>query len=293
LIVAINSYVQNSAIYSKRAKKIDDNYSRLNHVSEQSEHSSKQAILAIGNSYVATSVIPHGVNNPFIKFTVAGMPMANIIRVVESLSDHSRIRNVLVGLGYNYATPTSSDANMYKAYLEKNELLKKWWSIPMVRGRQVASSIVTEDIKQWLARQRSGKRSEGGAENMATELTAQTMERSIEQRLREYAPFTRKMSDTFLVNLLAMKRICAKKGMSLFLYTAPVMARLRRQLDPAFIDSFHTTIEGADIPYIDLNLETKLDDATHFKDATHLNRTGGLLVTRRLAGCSAKSGNHS
>ena len=130
--------------YQLKIGQIDDNYEKLNR--EITTSTTNKLLLVIGNSYVQSSFL-HNINSEStIKFSVPGMPLSDIVNVVENLPIQSPIDKILVGVGYNYAIPINADPASYEKHFTTNPLSELWLSLPIVRGRSMSSTIIKEDV---------------------------------------------------------------------------------------------------------------------------------------------------
>ncbi len=293
-----NSYIENSIMYRSKAGKIDFHYQQINSLNDTHEKT-----LIIGNSYVNASFRPQKSDKQFYKLIVSGMPLDDIVSIVETLPPNTDFKNIVIGLGYNYATPIVSRSYIYRQYSADNELSKLWWSIPLVRGNSLISTSLKEDVKclfEFKKANRCDVRLNNiGLDNVDEDLAAEEaaddlgntlqydekerMMRSVNRRFEQYVPYTLDISKLFRAKLTRIKEICAQRDINIYAYTAPIVKDLRVRLNEDVLQRFRSTLEDVGIPYVDLNIIFPDWDHSYFHDATHVTaETGGLKTTEYL-----------
>lgn len=280
IVVLLNSYIAMSTMYANKMNKIDNNYEQLK-LYESANTDGKGIILVIGNSYVASSFYPPNENNEIVMFTVAGMPMVDMLGIIENLPEKNKVTSIVIGIGYNYATPLGGSSAGYHKYFKKNILGKLWSSIPLVRGRSIASTVLKQDIvcllsfmKFFKCQKKSQDENETGSTTPAVARDhLKVIRNDAQRRLKEYQPFTSNIHDNFPVFLERISAACQKRGIKLYAYTAPIFSELRDKLQPEFLNDFYDKIQRSGIPYVDLNLVFPDLDASKFKNATHISKS--------------------
>ncbi len=294
LVVAVNAYVGTHPLYRDKTRKVDAQLAALDGLREQS---AKRPIrLFIGNSYVRTSIRPS--HDPTeARFIVSGLPLADVLHVLRSLPSGLRVGTVFVGLGYNYATPPSSLAYVYRRHEAKNAVARAWWSIPVARGYSLSSTLVKNDLLcittgRSCRDQRSGARSLTSPSGrfltfgrLADDSAAHAarIEAQVPERLREYRPFTSEVSPAFESDLRAIAAECELLGARLITFTAPIYQSLRQELDPAVLERFRSTAASVSA-YVDYNERFPDWGPSYFADPTHVDARGpgARLVTDDL-----------
>jgi hypothetical protein len=295
LLGSLNYYVSSTVMYKSKTEKIDMLYKELGR-HEAPRTTGNNVDLVIGNSYVAASFNPDNEGDDFVLFTVSGMPMVDMLGIIEHLPEATAVKTVLVGLGYNYATPVGGTSSSYDLHFTANPLRKAWASIPLVRGRSIASTALKEDVKCIFAqfvpmrcsRDESvevetdqGERAEITPYNPTEHL--KQLHISTRKRYKQYLPFTSQLSDSFLGYLLRMQEACKRRNIQLFAYTAPIYSELRQKLPSATLDKFRAAVAMSGIEYVDLNMVFPHWGAKAFSDATHVSKTtSGRKTTEYL-----------
>jgi predicted DNA-binding WGR domain protein len=286
LVLAVNAYVQSHPLYRDKTRKVDE---QLDALAELSELSADRPItLFVGNSYVRTSVQPSSEPTD-ARFIINGLPLADVPHVLRSLPDGLRVGTVVVGLGYNYATPPRSLAYVYRRHETKNPVARLWWSIPVARSYSLSSTLVKNDLL-CLTLGKSCRDAGAKAQSFErraddSEAHARRIEAEVRRRLREYRPFTSEVSPSFGEDLRAIHDECARLGARMVTFTAPIYSGLRRELDPAVLERFRKTAASVS-PYVDYNERYPDWSAAYFADPTHVDAQGpgARLVTRDLRG---------
>ena len=292
-----NIYIESSPMYRSKAGVIDLHYKKINNLDKTHKRT-----LVIGNSYVNASFRPEESDKQFYKLIVSGMPLDDMVKIIETLPPNTEFKNIVIGLGYNYATPVVSRSHIYRQYSADNPLSRLWWSIPLVRGKSLASIIIKEDVK-CLSKFKYVKRcadrlnfkidntneeleADGKAEHIVNTIKPDEkawMVRSVNRRFKQYAPYTLDISELFSDKLIAIKEICAQRDIKLYAYTAPIIKDLRMRLDEDVLQKFRSTVEGVGINYVDLNIIFPDWDHTYFHDASHVaSNSGGEKTTNYL-----------
>ncbi len=298
ILFLANFYLFSHEMYKSKAEKIDENYFNLQQSSLQLGEN-ERLLLVIGNSYVRTSFRPEAVNQESLDtafFTVHGMPMNDVVGIVEHLPKSLSIDSIIIGLGYDYSTPVGGDSSAYAKYFSNNILGRLWSSIPLIRGRSMSVMMLREDLKCIMSQFVSGtcQREEGMEESDSgreedrdnMDQSAETIEQvkaTVAKRYAEYTPFTQTIGPGFSSNLALLKSACDQRGISLFLYTAPIYRELREKLDAEVIRDFRQVPVDLGIKYIDMNTVFPDLPASAFTDATHVNpASAGKLTTTYL-----------
>lgn len=275
LMLLLNQYVATSKIYEKKMGKIDQEYNQLNDFLSK-KILDKEASLVIGNSYVESSFSLNEQRDNIAMFTVAGMPMVDILGVIENLPINTKITSIFIGLGYNYANPVGSSSAGFEKYFTKNSLMKLWSSIPLFRGASVTSRLLKEDILCVLSNITSIECSKDKNNDTVFSKNAvdhlKMMRKSSQRRYKEYAPFISSVHKNFSSYLQKMQVACKKRGIKLYAYTAPIYTEMYDKLTPDFINEFHFNIKNSGIDYVDLNQVFPNLDAMMFKNATHVSK---------------------
>jgi len=284
-IIAVNLYVASHPLYRGKAGRIDALYAKLQAASATPCPDAPEGrTLVIGNSYVNRSFALE-TDCRFIKFTVSGMPLQDAARIIEHLKPEDRVARVIVGVGYNEANPVHSDASMYMRYWASLPWYRWLWSLPMVRGRGMALTLLREDAKCIL-----------GSECARVELAAarddepearvvpdaDKFRRSIEMRYREYVPFTASVSASFRETIKDIADACHDRGIPVLLYTAPIAPELHDRLGESFLAAFHEQAQPPGVTYVDFNDRYEDWEQTYFADATHVSEKGARIVTENL-----------
>jgi len=295
LLVSLNFYVSSTEMYKGKTEKIDANFKKLGK-HERKGATSTKVKLVIGNSYVAASFVPGNNDDKIVVFTVFGMPMVDMVGIIEHLPENTVVDSVLIGLGYNYASPVGGSSSSYDMYFTSSPLRKLWASIPLVRGRSIASTALKEDVKCLLSpivavecSKEGGDEVEAGLVEpaVATPVDAEEhlkeLRKSTQRRYKEYEPFTSQLSDKFAVYLRRMREECERRNIKLYAYTAPIYSELHQKLTQGVLDEFREAVGAADIEYADLNLVFPDWGAEMFSDATHIaKRSAGKQTTEYL-----------
>ena len=283
-------------MYKSKAGRVDYHYEQIGSLDKMIEKT-----LVIGNSYVNASFRPSEDDKRFYKLIVSGMPLDDIVNIIETLPPNTDFKSIVIGLSYMDAQPVRSRAYIYRQYSAENWLSRFWWSIPLVRGNSLASTILKEDVK-CLVKLNRAKSCAGrltfGLENLDEELAMEAigdeygiptsneedqMARSVSRRYQEFAPFMLDISPQLKIKLMRIKTICAQKRISLFAYTAPIIKELRLRLNNDVIEGFRSTVTDVGIPYVDLNLVFPDWDYSYFHDASHVKaNSGGKMTTTYL-----------
>jgi hypothetical protein len=273
IVILLNVYIASNDMYQLRIKKIDTNYANLN---EAIANPSDKLLLVIGNSYVNASFNDSFRNESTVKFAVNGMFLSEIVNVVENIPEKTPIKAILVGIGYNDATPSNSDSSSYEKHFSQNLISEMWYSLPMVRGRSRASLMLREDfycLISDLLKTRCKREAFEEARGKEADLFANPKyrEMDIAKRFNEYIPFTSSVHQNFTSLLERLIAACKLRGIELYAYTAPIYKNLLDKLDNNVITKFHTTISETGINYVDMNLLLPDWDYSMFSDATHVN----------------------
>ena len=312
VLAGLNLYVARHPIYRAKARRVDELYMQLEgQGAAQCALSSR--VLVVGNSYVARSFAPAD-ECRYLKFTVSGMPLLDVVGIVRDLRPRDRVRQVVIGLGYNEANPVNSDSSMYLRYTSRLPWERLLWSAPLVRGRGMALTLLKEDMHCLASATRCARSQhpEGDSaaaidvesepstagsaevarrapsEAAATVLTQADFEKSIRARYLEYRPSTASVSPRLREELAKLAAICRDRHVPLLVYTAPIAPPLRRKLGQHFIDSFHAEVSRAGVSYVDLNELAQGWDASYFLDATHVSERGSRIVTARILRLTAR-----
>jgi len=274
IVILLNIYIANNDIHQSRINKIDNNYAELNKAI--TSDSSDDLLLVIGNSYVNTSFNPSLRQKSTVKFVVHGMFLSEIVNIVENLPEKTPIKAILIGIGYNDATPNKSDSFGYEKHFSKNIISKMWYSLPMVRAHSKTSLMLREDIHclaSGVIKTRCKQEIFEETKDKQAALFTDTNYREVEikKKFNEYAPFTSSMHQNFNLFLERITAACKLRGIKLYAYTAPVYKDLLHKLDEDVIAKFRATILKNEINHIDMNLLFPDWDYTMFSDATHVN----------------------
>ncbi len=288
LIVMLNFYIADNSMYQSKTKKIDNNYAILNETI--ATNSSDNLLLVIGNSYVNASFNPT-INEDVIKFSVFGMTLIDAVNIIENLPENTPIKNILVGIGYNDATSIRSDSSSYDKHFASSWLAMAWSSLPMVRGRSLASTMVREDIhclSSYVLKARCNKELFNEEEDVVTTRVINSEDHELEmaastrQRLKEYIPFTSSLNSKFQLYIQRLKAASDLRGVVLYAYTAPIYKELMDQLDPEIINEFRSVVMTSGVNYVDMNLLYPNWGAIMFSDATHVSMTEASDTTTQL-----------
>lgn len=278
LMFLMNNYIGTSEIYVNKMSKIDLNYKKLNQL-ESKKLLNKEIFLVIGNSYVASSFSLNKQSDSIAIFTVSGMPMIDMLGIIESLPINTKITSIFIGLGYNYANPVGSSSSGFEKYFTTNPLRKVWSSIPLVRGASISSRLLKEDILcvlSYVISSRCSKQKGDGETVLSKNDVAadhlKMIRKSTQRRYKEYVPFISNVHKKFSDYLKRMQAACKKKGIKLYAYTAPIYSEMHDKLTPVFLNKFHLNIRNSGIDYVDLNQVFPNFDAMMFKDATHISK---------------------
>lgn len=273
LLALVNGYVANHPLYVSKTLKIDEQMAAL---AAREQLVEPPLILVVGNSYVRTAIQPSA-EAGYTKFIMNGLPLPDVAHVLRSLPDGLRVGTVVVGLGYNYATPVRSLSYVYRRYEAHNPVARAWWSIPVARSYSLSSTMVKNDLV-CLAKGRPcrGKREKGEPfERLADSSSehAQRVQGEVARRLREFRPFTSEVSPVFEETLLDIRTQCDRLGARMLTFTAPIYEPLRDQLDPAVLARFRETAASVS-PYVDFNQRYPSWGPAYFADPTHLAQDG-------------------
>lgn len=283
LLALVNGYVANHPLYLSKTRKVDEQMVGL----AAREHAAEPPlVLVIGNSYVRTAIQP-AADASYTKFIMNGLPLPDVAHVLRSLPDGLPVDTIVVGLGYNYATPVRSLSYVYRRYEANNPVARAWWSIPVARSYSLSSTMVKNDLVCLAKRQPCrGKSDQGESFERRGESPAEHTQRiqgQVAQRLREYRPFTSEVSPVFEETLLDIRAECDRLGARMLTFTAPIYQQLRDQLDPAVLARFRETAASVS-PYVDFNLRYPSWETPYFGDPTHLapDGEGARIVTGDL-----------
>lgn len=274
LLVLLNWYVAKHPLYVEKTRKVDAQLATL--AALESESSEHPLTLIVGNSYVRTAIQP-AVDGRYTKFILNGLPLGDVVDVLRSLPDGLQVGTVIVGLGYNYATPIRSFSYVYRRYEASNPVARAWWSIPVARSYSLSSTMVKDDLL-CLATGRHCRRKQARVETFLrraddSEAHARRVDDEISQRLREYRPVTSEVSPSFTESLRAIRGECDRLGASMLTFTAPIYEPLRDQLDPGVLTRFREAASSVS-PYVDFNERYPDWKPAYFADPTHLAQDG-------------------
>jgi len=274
IVILLNIYIANNDIQRSRINKIDNNYAELNKAI--TSDSSDNLLLVIGNSYVNTSFNASLRQESTVKFAVNAMNLADVVNVVENLPEKTPIKAILIGIGYNDASPSKSNSFSYEKHFSTNIISKMWYSIPMVRGRSKTTEMLREDVHclaSSVTKTRCNREvfEETKGEEATLFADPKYREKDIIEKFNGYILFTSSVHQKFALFLERITTACKLRGIKLYAYTAPVYKDLLHKLDEDVIAKFHATILENEINYIDLNLLFPDWDYTMFSDATHVN----------------------
>lgn len=284
ILALLNQYIASTEMYGGKTAQIDSNFAEL-YRREQEQMADRDILLVIGNSYVAASFDADSNGDNTLLFRVAGMPMVDMVGIIENLPNDTVVDTVLVGLGYNYASPVGGTSSGYARHFTSNQLRRAWASLPLVRGRSIASTALKEDVKCLLAKfvevrcAKTGNDELGVAQGNGDGRTSvdpiqhlEVIRESVQRRYDEYVPFTSHLSENFQEYLLRMKEACSSKDVRLYAFTAPIYHELRERLVQSTLEDFRASIHLVGIEYVDLNTVFPDWDATMFSDATHVEK---------------------
>ncbi|TFH29592.1 MAG: hypothetical protein E4H00_06670 [Myxococcales bacterium] len=283
LLALVNGYVANHPLYLSKTRKVDQQMAAL---AAREPAVEPPLILVVGNSYVRTAIQP-AADAGYTKFIMNGLPLPDIAHVLQSLPDGLRVETVVVGLGYNYATPVRSLSYVYRRYEAHNPVARAWWSIPVARSYSLSSTMVKNDLVCLATGQPCrGKRDQGESLERRDESSAEHAQRvqgEVARRLREFRPFTSEVSPVFEETLLDIRAQCDRLGARMMTFTAPIYEPLRDQLDPAVLARFRETAASVS-PYVDFNQRYPSWEPAYFADPTHLapDGEGARIVTGDL-----------
>lgn len=286
LMLGVNAYVASHPLYRDKTMKVDE---QLDALARLGQRGAEQPItLFIGNSYVRTSIQPS--DHPAeARFIINGLPLADVPHVLRSLPENARVGTVVVGLGYNYATPPRSLAYVYRRHEAANPVARAWWSIPVARSYSLSSTLVKNDVlciatgKRCRDAGRQPQSFERRADDSAEH--AARIEADVPIRLREYRPFTSEVSPWFVSDLREIAAECDRLGARLVTFTAPIYPPLRLALDPAVLARFRAAASSVST-YVDYNERYPDWSAAYFADPTHVDARGpgARLVADHLRG---------
>lgn len=284
LLGLVNGYVANHPLYVDKTRKVDEQLAAL--VDLEAASAERPLTLIVGNSYVRTAIQPSA-DDSYTKFILNGLPLADVVHVLRSLPDGLRVGTVIVGLGYNYATPVRSLSYVYRRHEASNAVARGWWSIPVARSYSLSSTMVKNDLV-CLAKGRVCRGKKDQAQPFerradASEAHAERIDGEVARRLREYRPFTSEVSPSFAETLRAIGVECDRLGARMRTFTAPIYEPLRGQLDPGVLARFRETAASVS-PYVDFNERYPDWKAPYFADPTHLaqDAEGARIVTADL-----------
>jgi len=285
LVLALNAYVAWHPLYRGKTARIDRLYGQLAARDAGGCAAAAPRTLVLGNSYVDRSFLP-GEDCGFVKFTVSGMPLRDAARIVTNLQPGQRIGRVVIGVGYNDANPVESDSSIYMRYWASTPWYRALWAMPLVRGRGMSLTLAKEDVKCLLgkrpcARTRSRDDNAGAGPSGGVRSSGQ-FATSVRTRYAEYEPYVRSVSTQLRNEIESIVAACRQHGMPLLVYTAPIAPSLQRHLDPRFVTAFHEQIRSTGVDYVDFNERYADWGSSYFLDATHVNETGGHIVTTQL-----------
>ena len=294
ITLSANHYIASSLIYRGMTEKVDQNYKKLLRREEQGSDS-RSGVLVVGNSYVETSFNPVDHYEHVTMFRVAGMPMIDMLGVIENLPDQPAFDTVLIGLGYNYATPQGGLSSVYDIHFTTNPIRKMWASVPLIRGRSSAATILKEDIKCLVSHSRTAPCDDvlkapadstpvvvlSGFDSL--EKHRQNLEKSTDIRYQEYLPFVSQLDSRFELYLHRLQKACRMRDIRLYAYTAPIYGKLRQRLSEDVLVRFREAVASVGIDYVDLNLVYPDWGPSMFSDATHVDTsTAGPITTDYL-----------
>jgi len=274
LLALVNWYVANHPLYVEKTRKVDAQLAALAVL--ESESSERPLTLIVGNSYVRTAIQP-AVEGRYAKFTLNGLPLVDVVDVLRSLPDGLQVGAVIVGLGYDYATPIRSFSYVYRRYEASNPVARAWWSIPVARSYSLSSTMVKNDLL-CLATGRRCQRKRAQAETFLrhaddSEVHARRVDAEVPQRLREYRPVTSEVSPSFTESLRAIRGECDRLGANMVTFTAPIYQPLRDQLDRGVLARFRKAAASVS-QYVDFNERYPDWKPAYFADPTHLAQDG-------------------
>ncbi|MDH4283359.1 MAG: hypothetical protein OEV36_11945 [Myxococcales bacterium] len=274
LLVLLNAYVAHHPLYVDKTRKVDEQLAELSALCAASAE--RPLTLIVGNSYVRTAVQPSE-SGAYSKFIMNGLPLVDVVHALRSLPEGLHLATVVVGLGYNYATPARSLSYVYRRYEAESAIASAWWSIPVARSYSLSSTMVKDDLVCLATRQtcrgtqRPSEEFERSAD--ASEAHARRIDGEVDQRLREYRPFTSEVSPSFGETLRAIRAECDRLGARMLTFTAPIYRPLRDQLDPSVLARFRETAASVS-QYVDFNLRYPSWGPQYFGDPTHVARDG-------------------
>ncbi len=287
LVWILNSYIENSEMYENKMEKIDSNFSQFKHESGR-VNDGDNFVLVIGNSYVASSFLDELSDDDIYVFTVFGMSLSDAVNIVELLPDDTPVSKLVIGVGYNESIPIAANFSAYRRYESFNMLQEYWWTIPLVRGRSMITTILKEDVKCQVAQLKGGKcKSELEQETVAIHALEpdqglRAMEKSVKIRFGEYTPYTFEVSNEFERQIKHLQELASQKNIDLFLYTAPIYSGLKQRLDQDTIAKFHHILRTSVDNYIDLNEKFPDIGYRYYEDATHLDKEYGAPITTKF-----------
>ena len=274
LILAVNGYVVSHPLYISKTRAVDEQLASLD---GRAEESAKHPLtLFVGNSYVRTGVRPPA-EDVYAQFILNGLPLSDVVHILRSLPEGLQVDTVAVGLGYNYATPARSFSYVYRKYEATNPVAEAWWTIPVARSYSLSSTMVKNDLI-CLAQRKPCRGNDGEIPTFErraddSDAHAERIEAEVGRRLREYLPFTSKVSPLFEGDLLAIRAECDRLGADMMTFTMPIYRPLRVALDPSVLERFRETAASVS-PYIDLNQRYPNWKPAYFADPTHLAQDG-------------------
>lgn len=289
LCAGLNRYFAVHPMYRFEAHQIDRSYAGLEKTLQHARESGRPVTLVVGNSYAASSLITGTDFPPDVgHFSTGGMSLNAVVDLVEHLPGDAPVGLLVVGLGYNYATPLEGGQRMYRTHWTRNPLARCWYGLPMVRSGDSSSNMLKFTLSEMLARRGGGSGRGGGAGEPDGEKDLLSAEHrafvhgNARERYREYVPFTGHVKDSLPRLVTRLKGICDRRGIRLLTFTAPIHRDVRDRLDPGFLESFREAVRGTGAAYVDLNLAFPDWDESHFDDATHTSRIGRQEVRERV-----------
>ncbi len=291
IFALVNLFVMSSNAYRSKTARIDGHIESLRKFADSTAGG---LTIFIGNSYVRASMVKPPERDDLYVLTVSGMPLNDMAYVLEALPADIPVSRVVLGLGYDYATPVRSHSYMYRKYTGGNAVARAWWSLPVARAYSLSSTIVKQQVNCW--RKGGGNSCSGDDEGEdrggEKELDSDAdLQRSVERRLGEYSPYVSTLSTDFSQQLTHLRELAAQRDITLLAYTAPIAPGLRADLPAQTLSDFRSAVERSGIPYVDLNLSFNDWNYTQFSDATHVRRaTGGIKTTQALIEFMQNSG---
>lgn len=288
LVAAINLYVVRHPMYRSQAAEVDRTYGTFEREVERGIDEGSPLTVILGNSYVAASLITQGdFEENTCHLSVGGLTLDSVLQVVEHLPEEAPVRLLVVGLGYDYATPIPVGARVYRRYWAGNPLSRLWYTLPLIRAGDTMSDMVYYTLTTpWRGKPDAGGRDEQRVEEeeapYGSEAHARYIRRSTSDRLTEYRPYTSRVGPEFGRLLDRLSGLCEERDIELFTFTAPVYHGVREGLDPRFLEAFADTIATSGVATVDLNSLFPDWDESYFQDATHPGPRGRRLIRKTL-----------